>query len=195
MSVIRPVDRWFVEEVLPHERELLERAKRLCVDGDEAHDLVQEVLMRMLSTEAWSAITNPKAYMVRMMRNLAVDRLRRSKIVEFRHIVDLEDFDIPDDAPDQHRIVEDRQRLADVSCALDTLPERCRTVFVRCRIEGQSPRRIAEELGLSLSTLEKRLARAIYLLTQALELRYGDPSDTPRQEQRDHRQLGSRSSR
>lgn len=192
MSVVRPIDRWFVTEVLPFERDLLDAAKRLCSGTDEARDLVQEVLARMLSTEGWGAIANPRIYMLRMMRNLAIDRIRRSKIVDFRHFVDLEDFDTPDDTPDQHRIAEDRQQLEDLVRAVSALPERCRTVFERCRIDGQSPRVIAEELGLSLSTLEKRLARAIYLLTAALEPRRSDMYEESEHDQDHRRRRGQR---
>uniref|UniRef100_UPI0035CB8E59 RNA polymerase sigma factor n=1 Tax=uncultured Sphingomonas sp. TaxID=158754 RepID=UPI0035CB8E59 len=190
MSVVRPIDRWFIAEVLPHERDLLDAARRLSGGSDEARDLVQEVLARMLSTEAWSAIATPRIYMLRMMRNLAIDRIRRSKIIDFRHFVDLEDFDAPDDAPDQHRVAADRQQLEDLARAVRALPERCRTVFERCRIDGQSPRAIAEELGVSLSTLEKRLARAIHLLTQALEPRRSDRYEAPQHDQDDRRHRG-----
>lgn len=187
VPVVRPIDRWFIEEVLPSERLLLNSATRLCGDPEEARDLVQDVLIRMLAIEGWSAITNPRAYMLRMMRNQAIDRARRAKIVDFQQLVGLEDFDLIDDAPDQHRVAEDRQALEAFSRAVEALPERCRIVFERCRIAGQSPKQIAAELGLSLSTLEKRLARALELLTQALEPRHGDRSEmreaeeTPRQ--------------
>ncbi len=177
MPVVRPIDRWFVEEVLPHERDLLDAAYRLCRGTDEACDLVQDVLARMLATQAWPTIVNPKTYMLRMMRNLAIDRLRRAKIIDFCHFVDFDNFDASDDAPDQHRIAEDRQQLDDLTQAISALPHKYRTVFERCRVDGQSPRQIADELGISLSTLEKRLARAAYLVTQALEPRRRDTYD------------------
>lgn len=191
MSVVRPIDRWFIDEVLPFERDLLDAAGRWCDGGDEARDLAQEVLVRMLATEGWQAITNTRSYMLRMMRNLAIDRLRRAKVVEFRHLLDRDDFDVMDDAPDQHRIAEDRQALADFAQAVSALPERCRVVFERCRVEGQSPKQIAAELGLSLSTLEKRLARAIFLVTQALEPRRSDPGEATERKPEERRRLGA----
>jgi len=171
VAVVRPIDRWFIEEVLPHERQLLGMARRFCSDPDDARDLVQDVFARMLGTEGWSAITSPRAFMMRMLRNLAVERMRRAKIVDFRQFVDADHLNLPDDAPDPHRIVEGHEALSDFREALDQLPERCRDVFVRRRIEEQAPREIAAELGLSLSTLEKRLARSIELITRALEPR------------------------
>jgi RNA polymerase sigma factor (sigma-70 family) len=169
VSVVRPIDRWFIEEVLPHERLLLATALRLCGDPHDARDLVQEVFVRMLATEGWAAIANPQAFMVRTLRNLAVERLRRSKIVDFRQFVDADHLEFPDEGPDPQRVAEGREAMSHFRWALDQLPERCRTVFIRRRIEEQSPRDIAEDLGVSLSTLEKRLARAIELLTRSLE--------------------------
>jgi RNA polymerase sigma factor (sigma-70 family) len=175
VPVIRPIDRWFIEEVLPCEQQLLARAARLCSGTDEARDLVQDVFARMLAMEGWRAIANPQTYMQRMMRNIAIDRMRRAKVIDFRHLADAEESELADDAPDPHRIVEDREAVQQLGEALGQLPDRCRDVFVRRRIEGQAPRHIADELGLSLSTLEKRLARAIQLLTAALSPHPGDP--------------------
>jgi RNA polymerase sigma-70 factor (ECF subfamily) len=175
VPVVRPIDRWFIDEILPWERDLLAAAGRLCNGSDEAQDLVQDVFARMLTIEAWSAIADPRAYMKRMMRNLVIERIRRAKIVDFRQLVDADHLDLPDDAPDQHRIAEDRQAMADLVSALDTLPERCRTPFVRRRIDGHAPGDIARDLDISVSTLEKRLARAIQLLTRAFQPhRHGD---------------------
>lgn len=192
MTVVRPIDRWFIDDVLPFERDLLSAAQRLCIGTDEARDLVQDVLARMLSTEGWAAIANPKTYMLRMMRNLAIDRMRRAKIIDFRHFVDIENFDAPDETPGPHRLAEDRQQHDDLARAIRALPDACRTVFQRCRIDEQSPRLIAQELGMSLSTLEKRLARATYLLTQALGLRRCDVADRREEYVADHRHRGSR---
>ncbi|NOW45318.1 RNA polymerase sigma-70 factor (ECF subfamily) [Novosphingobium sp. SG751A] len=171
MSVVRPIDRWFINEVLPHERALLAMAVRLCGNGEDARDLVQDVFARMLATEGWAAITNTRAFMLRTARNLAIERMRRSKIIDFRQIADAEHMELAEDAPDPHQIAEGREAMSDFQQALSQLPERCRTVFVRRRIEEQSPRQIAADLNLSLSTLEKRLARAIELITRALEPR------------------------
>jgi RNA polymerase sigma factor (sigma-70 family) len=171
VSVVRPIDRWFINEVLPHERALLAMAQRFCGNREDARDLVQDVFARMMATQGWAAITNTQAFMVRTLRNLAIERMRRAKIVDFRQIVDADHFGLADDAPDPHQMAEGREALADFQRALDQLPERCRTVFVRRRIDQQSPREIAADLNLSLSTLEKRLARAVELITRALEPR------------------------
>lgn len=175
MSVIRPIDRWFIDEVLPHEARYRAAARRLEADADAAEDLLQDAYARLLGTAGWQGIANPRRYVLRMLRNMAIERMRRAKIIAFHRIADLEDFDAEDDAPDAFRIAAGKQLAARLKEALQAMPERCRTVLLRRRFDQQPPREIARELGISLSTMEKRLARAIVLLTQALEP--GSPAD------------------
>jgi RNA polymerase sigma factor (sigma-70 family) len=168
VSQLRPIDTWFIAEILPLEPALLAAARRLVDDPDEARDLVQDAFMRVLAIEGWARIDAPHAYMLRMLRNLTIERLRRARIARFDQLSQLEGFDIADDAPDPYRVLSGREQLARLNAALKTLPERCRRVFVMRRIEGRSPHEIAERLGESPSTLEKRLARAHYLIARAL---------------------------
>ncbi|MET4897785.1 RNA polymerase sigma factor [Sphingomonadaceae bacterium jetA1] len=192
MSIIRPIDVWFVEQVLPHERHLLAVATRICPSPEEAHDLVQDVLMRMLTMADWASINNPLGFMRRMIRNAAIDRLRRAKIVDFQSLAEIEHVDIVDDAPDQHRVVEDRDTLRRLFLAIEALPERYRVAFLRCRVDGVSPRAIALELDVSLSTLEKRLARAVALLTEAMSAGQGDSIDAAFELWTERRRIGNR---
>ncbi len=169
MSALRPIDRWFIDEVLPHETAFLDAARRLERDPEAANDLVQEAFLRLFAMEGWASIGNPRHYVLRMLRNIAIERLRRARIVEFQRISEIDDFDVEDDAPDQFRILSGREMVARVNAALNAMPERCRTVFIRRRFDEQAPREIASELGISLSTMEKRLARAVVLLGRALD--------------------------
>lgn len=169
MSVLRPIDRWFMDHVLPHEASFLEAARRFERDSDAAHDLVQEAYAWLYANDGWATIRNPRHYVLRMLRNMSIERLRRAKIIAFQRISDIEDFDIADDAPCPFRVTAGRDMAERVRRALADMPERCRAVLVRRRFDAQPPREIARELGISLSTMEKRLARAVVLLTRALE--------------------------
>ncbi|HZF46059.1 MAG TPA: sigma-70 family RNA polymerase sigma factor [Sphingomonadaceae bacterium] len=170
MSALRPIDRWFIDEVLPHEPAFLDAARRLERDPEAASDLVQEAFLRLFGMDGWASIANPRHYVMRMLRNISIERLRRAKIVEFQRISDIDDFDVEDETPDQFRILAGQEMVGRVNAALNAMPERCRTVFIRRRFDEQPPREIASELGISLSTMEKRLARAVTLLARALDL-------------------------
>lgn len=168
LSHIRPIDQWFMDQILPLEPMLLASARKLADDPDAARDLVQDAFARLLTLEGWAQIDAPHPYLLRMMRNLAFEKLRRAKIARFEQLTQAEDFDVVDESPDAFRVVSGREQLARLDAALKSLPERCRSVFVLRRIEEQSPREVARQLGVSPSTLEKRLARAHYLVAKAL---------------------------
>lgn len=164
-----------MEEVLPLEPMLLASARKLVGDPDAARDLVQDAFMRVLALDGWASIEAPHAYMLRMLKNLAIQDLRRARIARFDQLSMVEQFDVEDEAPDAYRVVAGREQLGQVSQALKDLPERCRRVFVMRRIEERSPRDIAQRLGVSISTLEKRLARAHYLIAKALAASVATP--------------------
>ncbi|USQ98113.1 RNA polymerase sigma factor [Caulobacter sp. RL271] len=168
LSHLRPIDQWFMDQILPLEPMLLASARKLVNDSDAARDLVQEAFARLLTVDGWAQIEAPHAYVLRMMRNLAFEKLRRAKIARFEQMTLAEDFDVVDESPDAFRVVSGREQLARLDAALKDLPERCRRVFVLRRIEERSPREVAQQLGVSPSTLEKRLARAHYLVAKAL---------------------------
>jgi RNA polymerase sigma-70 factor (ECF subfamily) len=52
--------------------------------------------------------------------------------------------------------------------ALDDLPEQCRTIFQLSRFEELRYREIAEQLGLSLKTVENQMGKALKILREKL---------------------------
>lgn len=51
---------------------------------------------------------------------------------------------------------------------VDTLPERCREVFLLSRFKGLKNREIAERLDISLHAVERHIARALRIFTDTL---------------------------
>lgn len=54
--------------------------------------------------------------------------------------------------------------------ALDRLPERCREIFIRIREEKQSYAQVAEEMGISVKTVDAQLQKAVNRLKEKLSL-------------------------
>jgi RNA polymerase sigma factor (sigma-70 family) len=182
VSHLRPIDSWFIDEILPLEPMLLAAARKMVDDADAARDLVQDAFTRVLSSEAWMRIDAPQAYMLRLMKNLAIDTLRRARIARFDQLSQVENVDVADETPDAFRVVAAREQLARLNAALKGLPDRCRQVFVLRRIEERSPHEVARRLGVSPSTLEKRLARAHFLIAQAVATAPAEPAVGPGKE-------------
>jgi RNA polymerase sigma-70 factor (ECF subfamily) len=129
---------------------------------DEAEDLLQELFVR-LETQAIGPVGEPRAYLYRMADNLFLDRRRAEtrRSVRERRWGEQES----DPRPTPERELQGRERLAMVSAALAALPERTVDIFRRFRLDGQSQRLIAGDLGISLSAVEKHLQRAYRAVT------------------------------
>ena len=132
----------------------------------EAEDIVQEAYAKLLGTQNWREISSPRSYVLAAVRTGAIDRFRRSKVVTLRDFDGIGWSEVADDSPDQHRVASAREELATMMTALDTLPPQCRKVFIERKLHGRPPREIAVKLGISVSTVEKHLAKAIRALTR-----------------------------
>lgn len=168
MSWLRPIDAWFAASILPHETDLIRQARRWTADEEEARDLVHESYASLLQLTAWDQILNPAGYATRIIRNIALQRMRRARIVPMRQFAALEDVEYPDPAPDSFAIAAGRDELRRMMVAIEALPPACRRVILLRKVEAMAPRDIARQLGISLSTVEKHLARGMLLLARAL---------------------------
>jgi RNA polymerase sigma factor (sigma-70 family) len=183
MPTLRPVDQWFLSQVLPFEARFVSAARRLLRNPDDAHDLVQEVFTRLFVMEGWAAIANPRAYVLRMLRNLAIERMRRSQIIEFQQLADVEALNLIDEGPDPYRVACAKEQVQRLGAVLESMPPEYRSVLIQRRLEDQPLSAMARRMGMSVSTLEKRLARAMYLLNEGLRAQEAavatDESSTP----------------
>ena len=168
MTWLRDVDRWFIDEVLPHRAAYRRQAARLVVSA-EAEDLVQEAYARAIAASRHREILNPRSFVLTIIRNLAHERHRRATVVRFEHLADLEAMEIADSAPDQFAILSGNIELARLIDLMDRLPPQARAVVKMRRIEGLLPRDIAARMNLSVSTVEKHLAKGLAILAHAMQ--------------------------
>jgi RNA polymerase sigma factor (sigma-70 family) len=164
---LRDIDRWLAEGVLPYAAEYRRLASRL-VGPDEAADVVQDAYARLMAYERWREIEDPRAWCLRVVRNLASDRLRTADVVHIDRAARIETLDPADDRPDAFRVAAGRIDAERLLALLDRLPNQCARVVKMRKIEGRSPREIAVSLGLSVSTVEKHLAKGLALVAAGL---------------------------
>jgi RNA polymerase sigma factor (sigma-70 family) len=140
------------------------------VPPDEAEDILQDLVVK-LASHASGPVAEPRAYLYRMAENLLLDRIRsdgRRRGREQAWVAAQAGATLETDArPSPEQALIARQRLALVSAALATLPERTLSVFRRYRIDGVPQRQIAAETGISLSAVEKHLQKAYRTVVEA----------------------------
>lgn len=128
----------------------------------DADDLLQDLYIR-IETSTMGPIRTPRAYLYQMANNMAHTRRRtetRRQARDADWIDARRSGDEADTTPDPETALGDRDELARVEAHLRALPERTAFIFRQYRIEGASQKAIAQELGISLSAVEKHLQRA-----------------------------------
>jgi RNA polymerase sigma factor (sigma-70 family) len=155
---------WFKTVILPQEAALRGRLRRILPSTHELDDMVAEVMTRAYATENWENVTTGRAYLFTIARNLVIDTARRNKVVSFETIADLELLGGENNIEAQ---LHAREALRQVETIVESLPPQCRRVFILRRIHEKSMLEIAEEMSLSVSTVEKHLAKAIAIVMRA----------------------------
>ena len=129
-------------------------------DTDMAEDVVQECFTTLWEKlEQGTAVANRRAYLYMSVRNRCLDSLRRKGIpTESLKPYDTYGIIDDDDACERSHIE------AKLWTAIDSLPEKCRQVFLMSKRDGLKYEEIAEELGLSVNTVRNQISKALNTL-------------------------------
>ena len=133
-----------------HAASIANALRRSGIDRDTADDLTQDTFLRLLrGAPSESPVTNLRAYLFRISRNVMLDHLRRNASNPVQTVEQGMLGKVADLSPGVERKLSDRQRLATVMAVLDELPPRNRRVFELHRLEGRTLVSIADEMGIS----------------------------------------------
>lgn len=130
----------------------------------EAEDLTQEVFLRLLRRLDVEKLDNPEAFIFRTAVNLLRDRFRRGQ-TQRSHLVEVSQQQAGIEELSPERVFDSRQHLERVLDALEHLDERSRDAFILHRLEGMKHAQIAELYGVSVSSVEKYIIKALAALT------------------------------
>jgi len=128
----------------------------------EAEDLAHDVFLRVAGIPL-EQLRSADAYIFQVAANLLKDRARRSKVRADYAATEVavdEAEGFAKSSLDPERIEAARRSLTALVARLRELPERTREIFILYRIENVSRTDIAKAYGLSMSTVEKEVARA-----------------------------------
>ena len=148
-----------------HNRLLFSLILRILRDRGESEDVLQEVFVRVWDrADSYSqALGTPSAWLVRIARNRAIDRLRSRQV---RANV-AESHDDPPVAADPSLAANPEQlaRTAEhrraIVAALDQLPAEQRTLIDAAYFEGYTQSELAERFDLPLGTVKTRIRTAM----------------------------------
>jgi RNA polymerase sigma-70 factor (ECF subfamily) len=152
---------------------LLHQLSRVAGTSDAAEDALQTAYLRVEEYRRVTPVAKPDALLRRVAQNLALDERRRSRRYEWVEVESL-GAEILDDQPLQDEVLAARERLRRVETILARMPRRTREAFLMHRLTGLKYREIAERLAISVSGVEKHIARAALLLADGMRDVRGD---------------------
>ena len=155
------VTRWFAVEVQPHGPALRAYLSHQFPSLSEVDDLVQESFMRVLRAREKGVVRVPKALLFTSARHLALDAIRRQRVVQFDSMAEVTDSSVFIDGDDVAESVSRTQELDLLSKAIQSLPHRCRQVLTLRTAYGMSQKQIAAKLGITENVVEKKMAEGI----------------------------------
>lgn len=149
--------------------EVVSRLRRARLpNAADSDDVAQDACVRVLQLNQTDTIKDPVRYLLRVARNLIVDR-HRSRVRASALFESMGSFDSHADASiDPERILAGEQQLQIVISAIDQLSPRCQQAFTLHRFGGLSYAATARRMGISTSMVEKHIAYAMLRLANAL---------------------------
>jgi RNA polymerase sigma-70 factor (ECF subfamily) len=149
-----------------HTRLLFGLILRILRDRSEAEEVLQEVFVLVWTrAETYNvALGSPAAWLVRIARNRAIDRLR-SNSVRLRAV---ESAPMPPaaESPETQAVAGERQRV--VKRALDGLPADQRVLIEQAYFLGLTQSELAERFQLPLGTVKTRIRTGMMTLREQL---------------------------
>jgi len=166
----------FEEQALQLSDQVFRVARRLAGSREEAEDLVQDTYARAFrSLQQYRPGTNLRAWLLRILTNLNIDRGRRVQRTPEQTPLEEGDYylynrlesTLPDENPDEERVLERLSQNAVVE-ALAEVPHDFRDVLVLVDIGEFSYAEAAQILDIPVGTVMSRLHRGRRILKQQL---------------------------
>lgn len=136
---------------------------RKLLDESETQDIIQSVFIDIWTKREKLLISSSlKYYLRRAAINKSLNYIRsKKKMVE--EDIQLEHVDLKQDY-DQSLILEADDLQIQIDGALDALPPKCKIIFSLSRFEEMTYNQIAEELGISIKTVENQITKALKIM-------------------------------
>ena len=134
---------------------------RFFSDRQDIEDVAQEAYLRAFVAEQKKDIEQPKAFLFRIAKNVALTRLTRKSKQITDYIEDSSDPAVIQSGETVEGEIEAQESFGLYCEAVASLPEKCRQVFLLRKVHGLRHKEIAERMSISVSSVEKYLHRGI----------------------------------
>jgi RNA polymerase sigma-70 factor, ECF subfamily len=137
-------------------------------DKEDAEEIVQSTFLLVWEKRDALAIrTSVKPYLYAMVRNACLNVLKHQKVKQRFAGEEIAMADRSHDDVSQH--VASNELELRIKVAMNELPEQCRMVFKLSRFEELKYAEIAEQLNISVKTVENHMGKALKIMREQLK--------------------------
>lgn len=152
---------------------LLKFAVAYLKNTELAEEVVSDVLYQVWNNKAGiSQIQNMRVYVFTAVRNRCYTQLNKQKREQllFQPADELHEDRSFDNGIDPEKQMMNGELSKFISEIVEDLPPRCKQIYKMVREEGLRNKDVAQQLGISINTIDVQLAIAVKKLTKALQL-------------------------
>lgn len=144
-------------------------AEYFLLDRDEAEDIAQEVFVDLWNNAlTLPVVSNLKSYLFVQVRNRCLNRLKHLHVEDHykQWLLEAQAYaEIPEVELDQDVL----KKVYDV---IEELPDQSKVIFKRCVLDGKKYKEVAEELGISVNTVNTQMSRAYKFIRSRLGISF-----------------------
>ena len=165
LIVNKETPQWFDEIFRQYSKPLFYYAVKF-VDDEVAKDVVQDIFLKLWSDRSIIVRQSLNSLLFTMVRNSCLQQLEKQKVrnnyIETTKLI-LQKEELLFYTEEQSSLIE--QELEDkLNEVLNSLPDRCKQVFLMSRFENKRNREIGEELNISVKAVEKQITKALAII-------------------------------
>ncbi|MDD3687391.1 MAG: RNA polymerase sigma-70 factor [Bacteroidales bacterium] len=147
-------------------RDLCRFAMFMNCSSEDAEELVQDMFFKLWQNRNQiNVISSSKSYLFTSVKNSMLNKHKHEKVkqmyaADYRYTNKEESDDFEMD--------ENREKIKNIELAIAELPEKRREIFVKSKVEGKKYKEIADELQISVKTVENQMGEALKFLRNKL---------------------------
>lgn len=164
-----PTNAIALSRLLITERSSLVRwVARILGSEPAAEDVAQSLYIKVQTVEDHPPIINKRSFLFRLASNLAIDHIRSARRHDALFAPDVNTLHVPSAEPSAEGRLLDQEKVRRLAAVVETMPPRCRQVFVLIKFDELSVAETATRLGISQDMVRKHIRHALQICHQAL---------------------------
>ncbi|MBM3111401.1 sigma-70 family RNA polymerase sigma factor [Pseudomonas sp. P66] len=132
--------------------------RRRLGDNDRAADITQDTFVRLISSAIRQAPREPRSYLATVARRVMIDQLRRRNLEQAYLDFLARQPALEECSPEERLLM--LETLMQLDAMLDGLGNKARQAFLYVQLDGLTYQQVAEQLGISVSSVTKYMAKA-----------------------------------